>query len=181
MWSPFGSGSNLGSLLGCRQASSCCCSKTARIYRFGLRWTRAATPRAPRSRDIPWPTLSFSDVCRFLSGRPAQSEGARECSKPVGAALLISQGGARGVGRRAHLRRCAAFAARVGHCLRAAERVLLRASQDRSRAVLQLWTRSQRLSTPTLRAAHAPQREFVRARSWCGARARACNVHRGRF
>ena len=34
---------------------------------------------------------------------------------------------------RPHLRRCAAFAARVGRCLRSAERVPLRAPQDRSR------------------------------------------------
>ena len=35
------------------------------------------------------------------------------------------------MGRHAHLRRCAAFAARVCRCRHAAERVLLRASQDR--------------------------------------------------
>ena len=109
--STFRSGSNLGSLLGCRDASACCCSETARLHRCRLRWARSSTPRAPRSRDIPWPTLSFSDVCRFLSGRPVQSEGARESSRLAGATLLVPQGGARDVGRRAHLRRCAAFAA----------------------------------------------------------------------
>ena len=152
--STFRSGSNLGSLLGCRAASACCCSETARLHRCRLRWARTATSRAPRSRDIPWPTLSFSDVCRFLSGRPVQSEGARESSRLAGAPLLVPQGGARDVGRRLHVRRCAASAARVCRCLRADERVLLRASQVRPRYVLRLCARSRRLRISRARALH---------------------------
>ena len=51
-------------------------------------------------------------------------------------------------------RRCAAVAARVGRCLRAAERVSLRASQDRCRDVLRLWPRSRRLRTSRAHALH---------------------------
>ena len=162
--STFRSGSNLGSLLGCRDASACCCCETARLHRCRLRWARSSTPRAPRSRDIPWPTLSFSDVCRFLSGRPVQSEGARESSRLAGATLLVPQGGARDVGRRLHVRRCAASAARVSRCLRADERVLLRASQDRSHLYLQPWSRSRRLIISRARTAHGYVRLVAKER-----------------
>ena len=50
--------------------------------------------------------------------------------------------------------RCAAVVARVGGCLRTTERVPMRASQDRCRAVLRLWPRSRRLRTSRLRAPH---------------------------
>ena len=75
----------------------------------------------------------------FLSGRPAESESAREGCRQAGAALPVPQGGARDVGQRPHVRRCAASAARVCRCLCAAERVLLRASQDRSRDDFRVW------------------------------------------
>ena len=56
------SSSNLGSQLGCRDASACCSSVTARLDRCGLRRALTATPSAPRTRDIPWPTLSLTVV-----------------------------------------------------------------------------------------------------------------------
>ena len=69
--STFRSSSNLGSLLGCRDASACCCSETARLHRCRLRWARSSTPRAPRSRDIPWQTLfilpTFANSVRTAS------------------------------------------------------------------------------------------------------------------
>ena len=133
------SSSNLGSQLGCRDASACCSSVTARLDRCGLRRALTATPSAPRTRDIPWPTLSLTVVRIFLSRRPVHAEYERQRKSQAEQALLVPLGGARDVGRRPHLRRCAAFAARVGRCPRTAERFLPRALQDRYRVVLRLW------------------------------------------
>ena len=54
--------------------------------------------------------------------------------------------------------RCAALAARVRGFSRAAECVLLRASQDRARGPVRVSPPSWPLSTPTLRAAHGYMR-----------------------
>ena len=54
--------------------------------------------------------------------------------------------------------RCAALAARVRGFSRAAECVLLRASQDRARGPVRVSPPSWPLSTPTLRAAHGHMR-----------------------
>ena len=54
--------------------------------------------------------------------------------------------------------RCAALAARVRGFSRAAECVLLRASQDRARGPVRVSPPSWPLSTPTLRAAHGDVR-----------------------
>ena len=61
--------------------------------------------------------------------------------------------------------RCAALAARVRGFSRAAECVLLRASQDRARGPVRVSQPSWPLSTPTLRAAHG----YVRLAA-CGVR-----------
>ena len=62
------------------------------------------------------------------------------------------------MGHRPGRDRCAALAARVRGFSRAAECVLLRASQDRARGPVRVSPPSWPLSTPTLRAAHGYMR-----------------------
>ena len=82
------------------------------------------------------------------------------------AVLPLSRGGAQSVRLQPERARCAAVAARVSAACALLSCARLRAPQDRSRDVLQLWPRSWRLRTPTARALH----EYVRL-VWlaCGA------------
>ena len=110
--------------------------------------------RAPRSRDLPLPSPLILHARSNSVLRARDESDALESKRPAGAALLLPQGGAREVGRRPHPRRCATTAVRVGGCLRAAERVLMRASQDRSRDILRVWRPSLALPGPTPCALH---------------------------
>ena len=77
----------------------------------------------------------LENVSKFCPQDPRRVWRARVPTTAADAALLVPQGGARDMLLAPDPRRCAAVAARVGRCLRAAERVSLRASQDRCRDV----------------------------------------------
>ena len=152
--STFGSSSNPGSQLGCRvgrQFSSCA---IGHLYRCGPRCTQTSTPCAPRSRDIALPNLSLSTFAKLLSAGPYIGHGARWCKKLAGIALLIPQAGARSPALAPNPPRCAAVATRLCYSRTLLSRVLLHASQDRSRVILRVCLRSCRLWIPRARATH---------------------------
>ena len=131
------------------------CSRIpGRLYRCGPRCSRAGTPTAPHSRDIPLPTLTFASALHILSAGPVNCEDAHRCRILGVAALLIPQGVAPDVGRRQYPQRCAAVAARVGSACALLSVCCLHASQDCSGAVLRLLPRSRRLSTSRPRLVH---------------------------
>ena len=137
-----------------RRRYICCSRVTGRLHRCGPRCTRTATPIAPFSRDIPWPTLSFSNVGSDFVHRARFEQGALESRRLAAAALLVPQGVAQTLVLAPRRQRCAALAMRARGCLSAAQRVLLRTSQDRRRFVFGLWQQSRRLRTSRPRVLH---------------------------
>ena len=119
-----------------------------------MRRARTSKPSAPRCRATPWPNSRLRRSLTFPVCRATDEQCALECRRPAGAALLVRQGDARDVVLAPDPLRCAAVDARVGGCLPAAERVPLRASQDRCRDILRLWPQSRRLRTFRARALH---------------------------
>ena len=97
---------------------------------------RAALPR----RSLPTDTLS-TFVLKLCPQAKISVRRARAPTASWRSSSTTSRRRARraALQHRPDLQRCAAVAARVRDCLRTAERVLLRASQDRCRDVLRVW------------------------------------------
>ena len=117
---------------------------------------RTCTPCAPRSCGHSLPTLSFSDVYQILSaesidewGHAHVHETGRYGSSTTCNSRRCSNGPASSISAAV---RCGCCETRSSHVL--LSRVLLRASQDRSRIVLRRWRRALRLRTSRARALH---------------------------
>ena len=152
--STFGSGHDLCGLLHPRVALA---AVTAPQATFEGRDCDALEPPRPARRALatfPGQLSRSRRSLKCLSQSRDLREGARQPSRPAGKALLVPQGGALHLVLRPNRDWCAALAARVDGCLRAAERVLPRASQARARGAVQAGASSWALSARALQAAH---------------------------